>query len=269
MTLVLDTPLSGKCTREEAFSKALIPEATRTYQPLPNAIMIDMIYSIAEEYDIELNDEQLGMDLKGQRFFGVCDIIGKDFFGGAIQLMIGFCNSYNKSMSGRFCLGGKTFVCSNRAFHAFVDAATGISGMVIRPHKNLGNMGIQDGLIMQIRETFNQIENFRSSQERFYEGLTSREINDDMAYAAIIRAAQAGVVNKTKVLTLADEWAFQAVEPSTDEREWHEEFMPRNACSLFNAFTQVNKAKMESNPVQANISTMDLTKFFCDEFNIV
>ncbi len=266
--LMLDTPKSGTCSREDAFQKFLLPEATRTYQPLPNKVMIDMIYNIADECNIELTNEQLGMDLKGQRLFGVCDIEGKDFFGDKIKMMIGFCNSYNKSMSARFCLGGRVMVCQNGAFYAYTDNTTGISGMAIRPHKNLNNMGVRDGLVFQIREAFGQVEEFRNSQERFYGGLVNRYLRPDKAYATIVRAAQAGVVNKTKVLELAREWDYQAVTPKTDEREWHKEFMSRNAYSLFNVFTQINKIKLEANPVQANISTLDLTNFFYKEFKL-
>ena len=266
--LLLDTYTSGHCSRNQAFDKSLIPEATRTYQPLPNKIMLDMIYNIAQECDISLVDEQLGMDLKGQRFFGVCDIEGKDFLDNRIQLMIGFCNSYNKSMSGRFCIGGKVFVCSNRAFHAYTDNVTGITGMTIRPHKNLNNLGIEEGLIANIREAFDQIEDFRKSQENFYGGLMEKKLKRNKAYATIIRAAQAGVINKTKVLAVAEEWDRQAAEPIDDNTEWHSDFQARNAFSLFNAFTQVNKARLETNPVQSNIQTMDLTNFFYTEFKL-
>lgn len=267
---MLDTPTSGSCSRKEAFDRHLIPEATRTYQPLPNKILVDMIHRIALESNVILTNEQLGMDLKGQRMFGVCDIEGKDFLGGDIQMMIGFCNSYNGTMATRFCIGGKVFVCSNSAFHAYTDEKTGVSGISIRPHWNYDN-DKHEGLIVQIRAAFDQIEDFRHAQEGFYEGLLERKLSDNRAYAAIVRAAQAGVVNKTKVLTLADEWNRQALEPKdidTCGYEWHEEFQQRNAYSLFNAFTQVEKDRLEKNPVQSNISTIDLSGFFCKEFKI-
>ena len=268
-SLVLDTPKSGPATRTEAFDKLLIPEATRTYQPLPNKIMIDMIYRIAEEFGLKLANEKLGLDHKGMRLFGVCDIIGKDFFGGLIKLVIGFCNSYNGTMAARFCIGGEVFVCSNLAFHAYTDAVTGISGVSVRPHKNLNNVGIHDGMVQQIRSAFEQIGAFRKSQERFYDGLMNHRISDDVAYATIVRAAQANVINKTKVLTLANEWNRQSVEPITEpDYEWHPEFKGRNAYSLFNAFTQVEKDRLAINPVKSNIATIDLSGFFSKEFSL-
>ena len=267
MSLVLDTPKSGQCTLEQASDRNLIPTATRTYQPLPNKVMIDMIYRIAREKDIKLSNQQLGLDCKGQRMFGVCDLEDVDILDNKIGLQIGFCNSYDKSISAKFCIGSVVFVCSNRAFHAYTND-NGINGHVVRQHWNYNNDN-HHNLIEQIREAFGQIDIFKQSQERFYGGLNDREIRtDDKAYGTIIRAAQAGMINKTKVLTIADEWSRQAVEPIDTEHEWHEEFMPRTAYSLFNAFTQVNKAKIETSPVAANISTMDLTSFFYKEFNL-
>lgn len=267
--LMLESPTSGPCSREIAFNSTLIPEATNTYQPLSNQVMLDIIYRIAGENSITLSNEQLGMDLKGQRFFGVCDIESNDFFHGSIKMMIGFCNSYNGTMAARFCLGGKVFVCSNLAFHAYTDDKTGISGISIRPHKNLNSLGIYEGLAIQIKEAFIQIENFRQSQESFYGSLLDYELSNERAYATIVRAAQQGFINKTSVLTLANEWDYQAVEPEDiDKNEWHEEFQDRTAYSLFNAFTQVNKQRLVVNPVQANLSTMDLTHFFYREFQL-
>jgi hypothetical protein len=263
MTLVLDTPESGPCTREQAFAKHLIPEATDTYAPLPNKVLVDMIYSIAADHGLVLENEQLGLDLKGQRFFGVVDIKGLDFLGGHVGLQVGFCNSGNKSMSARCCIGGKVFVCSNRAFHAYTDDYTGVAGMAVHPHY----VNVERGICERIKAAFNQIEDFRAAQESFYHGLLNRRIRNNTAYATIIRAAQAGVINKTKILTIADEWNRQSKEPD-GTHEWHREFKDRNAYSLFNAFTQVEKDRLAVNPVKSNISTIDLSGFFCEEFHL-
>ena len=266
MNLLLDTPLSGPCSRNESFNTQLIPKETRTYQPLANEVLVNMIYRISKESNIILSNEQLGMDLKGQRFFGVCDIEGKDFLNDEIKMMIGFCNSYNGTMATRFCIGGKVFVCSNKAFHAYTDDKTGISGISIRPHWSYDN-DEHDGLISQIKEAFQQVDDFREAQENFYGGLLNCEVKDNKAYSTVVRAAQQGIINKTKILTLANEWNRQVEKPN-DDFEWHKEFKDRNAYSLFNAFTQINKIKQETNPVQANISTIELTDFFCKEFRL-
>jgi hypothetical protein len=227
-----------------------------------------MIELVAEQHGLKLINEQLGMDLKGQRMFGVADVEGMDFFDGRVQLMIGFCNSYNRSMSARVCIGGKVFVCSNRAFHCYTDDMTGVAGMAVHPHR----VNIKDGLYQRIEHAFETLHEFREAQERFYTKLEETPVTTDQAYSMIVQAGKAGVINKTKILTIATEWDHQGMEPENalqvEEWDWHAEFKDRNAWSLFNAFTQIEKVRAAKNPVQSNIQTMDLTEFFYREFEI-
>lgn len=265
--LILATPEAGSCTRKEAFAMNLIPEATNTYQPFSNEEMILMINKVARMYDMELTNEELGMDIKGMRFFGVYAVEGFDFFGGRIKLIVGFCNSYNKSMSGRVCIGGDVIVCSNRCFYAYTDEDTGINGMALAEHRP----GIHDGLFKKVEAAFAGIKKFRKSQELFYRNLAKRFITQEEAYHLIVKAAQAGVVNKTRILRVAEEWDWQYRGPKNEaeaeSRIWHLEFVPRTVYSLFNAFTEVQKDRMIINPVSTNIQTMGLTKFFYTEYN--
>ena len=149
-TLMLATPEAGSCTQAEAFAKNLIPVGTRTYQPLSNEELVRMIKKVARIYGMKLTDGQLGMDLKGMRFFGIYTVEGFDFFGGRIKLTVGFCNSYNRSMSGRMCIGADVTVCSNRALFAYTDEATGVNGMAMAEHRP----GIHDGLFQKIDACF-------------------------------------------------------------------------------------------------------------------
>lgn len=265
MALMMATPGAGKCTREEAFS-IIIPETTVSYQPLSNRELVLIINKVARIHNITLSDEQLGMDLKGQRFFGVYTVEGFDFFGGKIKLTLGFCNSYNKSMSGRMCMGAEVIVCSNRCFYAFTDSKTGINAMATHEHRK----NIQLGLYQRIDAAFSSIDDFRRQQEIFYGHLVERPLSQEEAYHLIVKAAQADVLNKTRILTVAEEYDFQGRGPDTEEeyerRLWHPDFKPRTAYSLFNAFTEVQKDRLKLNPVQTNLSTLGLTEFFHAEF---
>ncbi len=267
MSLMLATPEAGRCTRKEAFAENLIPAMTRTYQPFTNRELVLMIRKVAKMYDMQLSNEELGMDIKGMRFFGVYTVEGCDFFGGRIKLTIGFCNSYNRSMSGRVCIGGDVMVCSNRCFYAYTDEDTGVNGMALAEHRP----GIHDGLFKKIDAAFSGIEEFRKKQELFYGHLEERKVTQEEAYHLIVKAAQAGVVNKTRILRVAEEWDWQDRGPQNDDEEknriWHKEFKPRTAYSLFNAFTEMAKDRMKVNPVSTNIQTMGLAEFFYDIYN--
>ncbi len=266
MTLMMGTPSAGICTKKEAFAMDLIPAPTRTYQPFSNKELVMMINKVAEQYGMTLSNEQLGMDLKGMRFFGVYTVDGFDFFGGRIKLTVGCCNSYNRSMSGRMCIGGDVIVCSNSCFYAYTDEETGINGMAIAEHRP----GIHDGLFQKIEACFAGIEEFRNSQEIFYGQLDDRVLTEKEAYHLIVKAAQSQVLKKTRILRVAEEWNWQERGPQNDEektRIWHPEFKPRTAYSLFNAFTEVQKDQMQANPVNTNINTMSLSQFFYTEYN--
>ena len=266
-TLLMGTPTAGRCTREEAFDMSLIPAPTRTYQPFSNEELLLMINTVAKEYGMTLTDERLGMDLKGMRFFGVYTVEGLDFFGGRIRLTVGFCNSYNRSMSGRMCIGGNVLVCSNSCFYAYTDEETGVNGMAMAEHRP----GIHDGLFQKIKASFDGIEEFRQKQEQFYGQMSERRLSQQAAHHMIIRAAQANVVNKTRILRVAEEWDWQKRGPQNDDekqnRVWHQEFKPRTAYSLFNAFTEVQKDQLEQNLVNTSINTMALSRFFYDEYH--
>ena len=267
MSLMMGTPTSGRCSKKEAFAMDLIPEPTRTYQPFSNEELVLMINTVAKQYGMTLNNEQLGMDLKGMRFFGVYTVEGFDFFGGRIKLTIGFCNSYNRSMSGRMCIGGDVTVCSNSLFYAYTDEDTGINGMAMAEHRP----GIHDGLFQKIDACFAGIEEFRKKQEMFYGHLEERPLSQKEAYHIIVKAAQANVLNKTRILRVAEEWDWQDRGPQNNDEEqhriWHPEFKPRTAYSLLNAFTEVQKDQMKANPVNTNINTMGLSQFFFAEYN--
>ena len=264
MTLVLDTPKSGPCTREQAFERNLIPVSTDTYQAVPNEELVLMLNDAAAQHGLRLSNEQFGLDLKGNRLFGTYEVEGLDFFNGHSKLMLGFCNSYNKSLRIRVCFGGKVFVCSNLAFHAWTDDESGIVGEV--GHRHTPNVG--DGLWQRLTAALGQVDDFRAKQERFYTRLAETPVTGKYAHDLIVRAAMAGCINKTKIVDVANEWHYQAEEPEivTESHPWHPEFQSRNAFNLFNAFTEVEKGRLERNPVTSNMGTLSLTEFFHREF---
>jgi len=227
-----------------------------------------MVNKVARMHGITLSDEQLGTDLKGQRFFGVYTVEGFDFLGGKIKLTLGICNSYNRSMSGKMCMGGNVMVCSNSHFYGFTDKVTGINTGATHEHRK----NIRDGLFQRINTAFESIELFRQQQEIFFGHLTERSLSQEEAYHLIVKAAQADVVNKTRILTVAEEWDWQDRGPQNEVEEqgriWHPEFKPRTAYNLFQAFTEVQKDRLALNPVNTNLSTLGLTEFFHAEYSV-
>lgn len=265
MSLITDTPQSGPCTREQAFAKHLIPQSTNTYGAVPNEELVLMLNEVARQKGLVLTEEHLAMDLKGQRLFGTYAVDGLDIFGGRVKLMLGFCNSYNKTLRIRVCFGGRVMVCSNLAFYAWDDDETGILGEVGHRH----TVNVSDGLWKRLMSGLEQVDTFRQEQENFYRTISSRYISLEQAHDVIVRSAKEGILNKGRILDVAEEYAYQKNYPNTEDeylREWYQEFRPRTAYSLFNAFTQIEKTRLAKNPVASNMDTLALSKFFHKEF---
>ena len=68
--LMLDTPSSGIVTPEQAFSVAL-PGETRTYKPVPNEELWNMLNETAQSRGLQLGIPQMGLASKGQRLFAM------------------------------------------------------------------------------------------------------------------------------------------------------------------------------------------------------
>jgi hypothetical protein len=264
MSLVLDTPKSGPCTREEAFAKGLIPESTRSYQAVGNEELVLMLNDSARQHGLVLTGEHLGMDLKGNRLFGTYEIEGNDFFDGNVKLMMGFCNSYNKSLRIRVCFGAKVFVCSNLCFSYWTDEETGIGGEASHRHTT----NVNDGLWQRLKEALSGVDKYQAMQEKFYTALADRPLGQQEAYSLIVQAGKEGIVNKARVIDIANEWDRQAIDPENEAeaKDWHPEFKGRNAFCFLQAFTQDEKRRLERNPVASNIGTLGLTNFFYRNF---
>ena len=261
--IVLDTPESGSCTRGEAFDKALVPQSTKTYTAVGNEELILMLNDAARQHGLVLTGERLGMDLKGNRLFGTYEVENKDFFGNRAKLMLGFCNSYNKSLRIRVCFGGKVFVCSNLCFSHWTDEETGIGGEAAHRH----TVNVNAGLWQRLTQALGTVDAYRASQDRFYTVLADRQLTQDEAYSMIVRAGKQGVVSKARILDVANEWDSQDRYPETETEaeNWHPEFKIRNGFNLMNAFTEVEKKRQARNPVASNLGTLGLTNFFHQE----
>ena len=98
-------------TTKRLLLDAPIPRQTRTYKPISHSQLIDLtsesIYSAGFELDTELySSAKEGMVANGK--FTIKNIADKE-----MQLQIGWQNSYDKSLSLKFAIGTKIFICSN------------------------------------------------------------------------------------------------------------------------------------------------------------
>lgn len=113
-TLVLHR--GGKEATLEEVKAVPTPGETKSYMPLPHYELAVNTMRIGEEMlsvrGFKVDKAQFGLDKDGARMFGVVS------FANGVQgmgLAVGFRNSYDKSMSAGFAIGGRVFVCDNLA----------------------------------------------------------------------------------------------------------------------------------------------------------
>lgn len=225
---------------EEEVNAVPVPEHTKTYTPIPHGRLIEQLQSILPRQGMKLERLQLALSNKGERLFGVADVVngtGQPDWG----IAIGFRNSYDRSFALNMCAGSRVFVCDNLAFH----------GEVTMRHRHVGMLDAE--LPSLVSDLVHGVAVFKGEVAAQVDALKGAELDDRGAHDLVCRSIRAGVFPARAIPLVLDEWH----EPK------HEEFRPRTAWSLFNAFTEA--AKVRTPELQMR-STLSLNAMFNQEF---
>ena len=99
-----------KSAKAELIS-AEIPRQTRTYKPVSHEQLIDLTLESIHQSGFQLSEESYACARNGNVANGKFAI--KNVADSEMQLQIGWQNSYDKSLSLKFAIGTKIFICSN------------------------------------------------------------------------------------------------------------------------------------------------------------
>ena len=89
---------------------AVAPQQTRTYTPISHNEIISTIHDYCRISNLKVVDEKYMTDKDCNQVTGKLTLdMGDDTMGA----MIGFQNSYNKTLSAKFAIGASVFICSN------------------------------------------------------------------------------------------------------------------------------------------------------------
>ncbi len=197
-----------------------VPEETKTYKPLPHHDLATNTMRIGQEMmetkGFKVDKAQFGLDRTGNRMFGVVS------FANGVQgigLAIGFRNSYDKSMSAGFAIGGRVFVCDNLA----------MAGELVVMRKHTGGIieELRDKLVLTYHRATTTWTKLVEDRQR----MQDIPVDDDLAYATMGPAYGRGLISAGQLPKVNAEWKTPR----------HEEFAPRNLWSLYNAVTEVYK----------------------------
>ena len=224
----------GKRVDFETVKASVTPEPQDTHYPIPHARILELAVQGLSQQGLGVINSEHALSKDGMRYFGLLQLANHTFhhktsdFG----LVAALRNTHDKSFAASMALGSRVFVCDNLAFSGEVTFA--------RKHTRFA----MSDLPRLVNDALGRLGNLKRSQELRIAGYKAAEINDDQAYATIVRASLAKVLPNAKIKDVVEQWH----EPE------HEEFAPRTGWSLFNGFTEVLKGySVEQIPARTQV----------------
>ena len=196
-----------------------VPEPTESYHPVPYGRFVEEIELHMPRFGLTVNSSAFALAREGCQMFGVLTCAnGKP--ASDYALAMGVRNSYDRSLAVGLTLGSRVFCCDNLAF----------SGEVTMNRKHTVNV-FRD-LPDLIYRMLSQVSSMRERTDGEIAAMKVRELPPAHAHHLMVEAIRAGVLPASRLPKVIEAW----------EEPEHEEFQPRTAWSLFNAFTEVQKS---------------------------
>ncbi len=233
-TLIAGADTNGKLTREQL---ALVPTpgSTATHQVVPHIEIVNALQEQLGFRHIAVSSEEYAVTKDGSNFFGVMTL--DQGIEGA-QFALGVRNSHSKTFRLSIVVGLRVFVCSNLSF-------AGDFNIVLAKHSK--HFSLKNSISIGIDEAQRGFEPMQRTVNTWRETL----IDDDYARLNIFKAFIEDELEAPK--HLAREVWRNWIEPE------HDEFRPRTAYALQNAFTSSFKAL---DPIPCYKATASLGRFF-------
>jgi hypothetical protein len=195
-----------------------VPEPTESYHPVPYGRFIEEVELHVPRFGLTVRSSQFALARDGAQMFGVLTCVnGKP--ADDYALAIGVRNSYDRSLSVGLTLGSRVFCCDNLAF----------SGEVTMHRKH--TMNVFRDLPDLIYRMLSEVSSMRERTDRETAAMKAEVLGPHRAHHLMVEAIRADVLPASRLPKVIEAW----------EEPKHEEFEPRTAWSLFNAFTEVAK----------------------------
>lgn len=225
----------GREVEREELKQIILPPATRTWKPIGHETVLNTALDSLNESGYRVRKMKLGLANSGSRFFGTLDL--ESILVPGVALAVGLRNSIDKTFPMGFCAGSRVFVCDNLAFSADL--------MVRRKHTINGQRRFSDDIVVSV----SKLKDFVHNETKRIEILQHKMLSDVEAESFMLRSCvQKGIVAQKDLPAIFREYH----EPR------HEDFRPRTAWSLLNAFTEIMRDMQASNPNELAKRTMRL-----------
>ena len=205
-------------TREQLFAVPT-PRGTPTWFPLSHRTILGEIETHLKTTGFSIPEEAHALSHDGARYFGVLSVIGRDQSPSDVGWVVGLRNSHDQTYPAGLVAGTRVFVCDNLAFSGEV--------RISRKHTKFAYRDLRH---LTARAVGQLGDRFRGLDRRI-EAYKAESVPDWLAHDLTIRAVDCGAITPAQVPDVVAEW----------RQPHHSAFEPRNAWSLFNAFTEVHK----------------------------
>lgn len=208
-----------RVNREQLFAVPT-PRGTQTWFPLSHRTILGEIETQLKATGFSVTEEAHALSHDGARYFGVLSVTVPSRAKSDFGWVVGLRNSHDQTYPAGLVAGTRVFVCDNLAFSGEV--------RISRKHTKFAYRDLRH---LTARAIGQLGDRFRSLDQRV-EAYRAEPVAEWLAHDLTIRAVDCGAIVTSEIPDVLREWR----EPS------HEAFQPRNAWSLFNAFTEAHKA---------------------------
>ena len=236
---------------EQVRDLALLPAESRSYKPVPNGMLLDLIYEGAGKWlGKEPAKTQFSMNTTGSRMFGTMSFETEEK---DTMLNFGFGNSYDKSMSLRLVSGAQIFICDNLCY-------SGDAISWVRKHTTNVLQDIREKIRSALCLAEVQYEDMMIDLSAFKE----HEVKERRGAELIGLAQYGGVLTSTAANIAREDWRSPR----------YVDFAKGNMFSLYNCFTEGAKKGEAGNRIdrQAKIHkffTFEIDKILKDRAPII
>ena len=228
------------CTLDELQAVPTPPPEGR-WHPVAHTRVLATVKETLHGAGYTIQAEKYGIAREGKRFFGVLDLSTPLAEG--VSLSVGVRNSVDKSFPLGFAAGSRVFVCDNLAFR---------SELLVRRKHTINGMR---AFGTAIGSAVASLASFKEAEQDRIRRMAEQELTPAMASHIILSAYRRGIVSSLQLPHVCQAW----------EEPPHDEFRPRTAWSLFNAFTEVLKPRAVAAPQQFVAQTIRLNGLMLPE----
>jgi hypothetical protein len=223
-----------------------LPEETDTYKPVAHYDLADNVIKIGsdllKEYSFNLSNHAVTKD--GKRYFAVFTYNSRnadDWNAEPLKYNIAIRNSYDKSMSVGVAMGATVFVCDNLALTGEI--------AIMRKHTQNVMQDLEEMLITNIYRSQNNFMDIARDAVTF----KNVHVKNDEAYKFIGLLLGHGTLKPRQVSHTLKHW----------RKPPYEEFIDRNAWSLYNSVTSALKSTPPNRIMENHINLHKEMIKFC------